>query len=182
MSSSKQAVVFWDSCVAIDLLEQRPTRIEHINPIYLDARAKKTTIIMSVMAIVECTRIKGMTDAQETAKKITGFFKRSEFSVRPIDRGIAELARHLRASGFDMYGEDAVQVATAISLNVPVFLTTDGDWSDAGKSKRRAKRPLIDLDKKMGPKGGGTPLRIMTPRDYMDDVEAVRHPLLRPQR
>jgi hypothetical protein len=63
---------------------------------------------------------------KDKAQTLRRFFRRSGIRVYNVTRAIAEQAQDV-VWDFNVKPKDAVHVATALHLNVPIFETFDGD-------------------------------------------------------
>ena len=124
MSSERK--LYWDSDVCIDLLEQTPARIHRLLPIIAAARNGQLVIVTSALTMAEVSKLKNLNLIDELKEKlITEFFENDYFSIRNVDRFVAEKARAI-ARKCGVKPPDAIQIATAILMEVEVMHTFDG--------------------------------------------------------
>ena len=117
--------VYWDSDVFIDLIEQTPSRIQRIQPIVTAAERGSIVIVTSALTMAEVVKLKnlGLLDEQ-TEQVVTDFFENDYISIRNVDRFVAERARPI-VRKCCVKPPDAIQIATAILMEVEVMYTFD---------------------------------------------------------
>ena len=143
---------YFDACMFIELLQQnKPGRLEACEALHDQAKKEKLVIVTSALTITEVDKLPELGILpDEQSKKILDFFEHKYIVIRNLDRQIAERAHQLtRTHG--LYAQDAIHVATAVSVKVPVLYTYDG------KGGRR--RGLLRHHLKIG----NPPLRIEEP-------------------
>ena len=178
MATNQLSLVAWDSVVVIDFLDQKAGRYQFILPIAKDAEAKKLTIVVSTMAVAETLHLGHVKPDEEQV--ISDFFDRPDVHREAAGLFVCERARDIRKA-HQVDGADAIHLATAAAIDVPFFLTNDGE-------NKRKKKPLLPLNQKIL-MANGQPLQIITPEDY-DKIQkllsaplimAAQSPILPPQ-
>lgn len=117
--------LYWDSDVFIDLLEQTPGRIHRLAPIVTAAEHGSVVIVTSALTMVEVVKLKNLNLLDDQIEQLVAeFFENDYISIRNVDRFVAEKARPIvRKCGIKP--PDAIQVATAILMEVDVMHTFD---------------------------------------------------------
>jgi predicted nucleic acid-binding protein len=124
MSSERR--LYWDSDVIIDLLEQTQARIHRLLPIVTAAKRGSVIIVTSALTMVEVNKLKNLNLLDEQVEQIVmDFFENDYISIRNVDRFVAEKARPI-ARKCGVKPPDAIQIATAILMEVEVMHTFDG--------------------------------------------------------
>lgn len=167
MATNQLPRVAWDSVVVIDFLDQKAGRYSFILPIAKDAENGKLMIVVSTMAIAETLHLGHLKPDEEQI--IFDFFERPYVHREAAGLFVCEQARDIRRA-HPVDGADSIHLATAALLDVPFFLTNDGE-------SKRKKKPLLPLDKKII-MANKQPLRIMTPEDYDKIQRLAAAPLL----
>lgn len=167
MPANTRKLMAWDSVVVIDCLEKRVGRYEFISPLIKEAEAKELTVVVSTMAQTETQRFAG-SQPEDEIRIIDEFFDREWVHPEDMGSAIAKIARDICIK-HKIEHRDAVHIATAKFRHCPIFLTNDG----MAKKKRA---PLLPLDGKIL-LSDGTPLRIMTPQQYMEMTPLEGKPL-----
>jgi predicted nucleic acid-binding protein len=174
--SSKRALIYWDSCVFIDAIQQTQGRYLDLRPILTEAENGRVLIVVSAVGLAEVNHLSGSEDTiTEQAERIRHFFESDFIECWPADRSVAEDAAAIcRQHG--IRPADAIHVATALQAGCERFHTYDGQWR-GGKAKRK-KPYLLDFDGKIG----NPPLVIETPDKFFqhemplfDDTEELQH-------
>ena len=117
----------WDSCTIIDYLAGSPEVAETCSQIIEQAERGGLSIFVSAMARTEVAYLEGMDD-QDSKRKIREFFGRGYIIPVAVDMRVASVASDLvikHRSGPKIKPPDAVHLATAIQLGIPVVETTD---------------------------------------------------------
>lgn len=123
--SSPHAILYWDSCVFIDLLERTPGRIEQLLPIIGLAERKEILIVTSALSLSEVSRLGRLRlDDESVEQMVSRFFENPYLSVRPADRFVAEMSRPL-IRNLGLKPLDAIHVATALMMKVDMMQTYD---------------------------------------------------------
>ncbi len=169
MPAKTRKLIAWDSCVIIDSL-QKKERYEFVRPMIKEAEDGDLMVVVSTMAMAETYRIDGCPPEDEV-RIIEEFFDRKWVHPEEAGSAIAKIARDL-CRDHGIVNPDAVHVATAKFTNCKVFLTRDG----VRKRRNKEAPPLLPLDGKIL-LADGTPLRIMTPQQYMETAALVGKPL-----
>ncbi|MFT3879959.1 MAG: type II toxin-antitoxin system VapC family toxin [Gemmatales bacterium] len=150
MASSKE-IVYWDSCVFIDLLsQQKADRFAACKHIQERAEKGEVTIVTSAITITEVMKLGSAPATDKENKQILDYFENPYIIIRQVDRATAMEAREvIRKHGLRTV--DAIHVATALRAGVPVVQTYDGI-----KGRRKG---LLKYNLKIG----NPPIRIETP-------------------
>lgn len=120
-------VVYWDSCVFIDLLsQQKPERYAACNYMQQRAENDELLIVTSAASIAEVTKLSGTSHSiEKQSKMILDYFENPYIVIRQVDRATANEAHEIsRKHGLPPL--DAIHVATALRAKVPVIYTYDG--------------------------------------------------------
>jgi predicted nucleic acid-binding protein len=126
----KRKRVYWDASVFLSLFqkgddETKKYQREQAILLMKEAERGETLIITSAFTLAEARRGEGEPPMPgEEHATLNAFMRRSYIEVVPVDRGIAELAAEL-GEKFSLKPADAVQLATALRVNAPVFLAWD---------------------------------------------------------
>jgi predicted nucleic acid-binding protein len=117
--------VYWDACVFIDLLQQTAGRYDACEDCRQRAEKGELILITSAITIAEVNKLPSLGSLPEVQSRvILEFFENSYIVLRQVDRAVAEKAHELtRTHG--LMPMDAVHVATALAMQVDVFLTYD---------------------------------------------------------
>jgi predicted nucleic acid-binding protein len=143
----KPRLVYWDSCVFIDSLQQTPEWLPVLSAIMRAAQSGDAVIVTSALTLAEVVTAGVGSDQHEHI--IRGLFENQYIAVRDLDRPTATRARQI-VRDHRLKPQDAIHVATALGAQVSCLHTRDG--SDR-------KRGLLDLDGKVG----SPPLAITVP-------------------
>ncbi len=86
MASSKE-LVYWDSCVFIDLLsQQKPVHFAACKYLMERAERGEVIIVTSTVAIVEVHKLSNSPSTPKENKMILDFFENPYIVVRQVDR------------------------------------------------------------------------------------------------
>jgi predicted nucleic acid-binding protein len=119
---------YWDSDCFLGILNEEPDKVDECQAVLEQARAGHILIVTSALTLAEVIKMKRRAPVPpEDAEKIRAFFKHSYISVRNLERYIAETARELLWQHSVLQPKDAVHVATAVRLQIPLLNTCDGD-------------------------------------------------------
>lgn len=119
----------WDSSVIIDYLAGNQNVSGHCQLIVGQAERGELEIVVSTLAAAEVAYLEGYSD-DSSEDRIREFFGRTYIVVVAVDIRLAAIARGLVRSYKDVLKikpADAIHLATAIQLNLPVLETTDSD-------------------------------------------------------
>lgn len=142
---------YWDSCSFIHFLKQTPEYYTVLKEIMKRASGGESKIVTSAVSIAEVCKIpdEGLFPSEQS-DKILDMMKLSCIELWQADRKICQEAHHLiRFHG--MLPMDAIHMATALTANVDVVVTTD--------SKKYRRKGLLFYDGKIG----NPPLKIKLP-------------------
>lgn len=147
-------VVYFDSCLFIELLQQNDAeRFDACEDLRSKAEKQALIIVTSARTITEVNKLpESPSLPEEQSKRILAFFENPYIAIRPVDRHTAEYAHELtRTHG--LTNIDAIHVATAVLSRASVLYTYD-----SAKSKRKG---LLRYSLKIG----NPPIRIEIPPD-----------------
>jgi predicted nucleic acid-binding protein len=148
MTTSKVPLVYWDSCIFIDALQQTPEWKDVLKALAEAARAGRFQILTSTLTLCEVIHAERLDDNADE-KTIAELFQNPYITVRVLDRHIASDARRI-AREHGLKPPDAVHVATALRAGVSVLHTRDGLTKKRGLLKKNGQI-------------GSPPLRIEVP-------------------
>jgi predicted nucleic acid-binding protein len=138
---------YWDSDAFLGYLRGEPDKISECESVLEAAEDRRLIIVTSALTLAEVLYVKGKSAIpKEDRDKVSSFFKQPYISVQNVTRRISEYAREV----FWDYGirpKDAIHVATAVILKVPVLNSFD--------------KVLLGADSKIG----NPPLRIQKPHE-----------------
>jgi predicted nucleic acid-binding protein len=120
-------LIYWDSCVFIDLIEKTPARYPVLEEIVASAERGEVRIVTSAIALAEVSRLNNLSGVlpEWKEKLIVQFFENDYIALRAVDRAIAEIARPI-IRGHGLKTADAIHIATALQAKVQVLHTYDG--------------------------------------------------------
>ncbi len=123
---NKRPVVYWDSCVFIDRLQETGDQVELLHQLTDLAEKGGLLIVTSTLTIAEVIRLDNpdLMPWEELQKVHTYFFEHDWISLRTPDRHVTEEAARLR-QGYGLKTVDAVQLATALSVHLTMGVTDD---------------------------------------------------------
>jgi predicted nucleic acid-binding protein len=115
-----------DSSIFIYYMEENPRYLPLVDPLFdaaIDGRLKVAT---SALTLLETQVVPLRAGNEMLARQYERFLIRSgSLRLVPIDHGLLRAAAHVRATT-RLKTPDALQVASALSADCPVFLTNDG--------------------------------------------------------
>lgn len=127
---------YWDSVVWLGILNEEPDKLPTCSQLFEEAKRGDYVIVCSAITLTEVVHLHGFPRmSPEKEDKITAFFEHDCIKVRGLDRGTAELARHLiwqfndqsKKPNERLKPKDAIHVATAVLANVDVLNSYDQD-------------------------------------------------------
>ena len=140
----------WDSSVIIGYLAGDESVSEHCQLIIEQAERDELEIVVSAVAAAEVAFLGGYSE-EDSEDMIREFFGRDYIILVAVDAPLAALARSLVSryrNEMRIKPADAIHLATAIQLNLPVLETTDGDLLRfdglEGAPAVVVRRPLYD--------------------------------------
>lgn len=117
--------IYWDSACFLSFLQEETGKVERCTDALSRADRGEIVIVTSALSISEVLWTKnGPKLSSDKATLVRGFFKRSCFRVVDVTRRIAEASQTL-VWDHDIRPKDAIHVATAIHLQIPVVETFD---------------------------------------------------------
>ena len=119
----------WDSSVVLGYLSGSPTLAETCPHIIEQAARGEVEIVVSTMAATEVAYLEGLDDRDSEAK-IREFLSRGYVIPVALDVRVAATARELirrHRSTLRLKPPDAIQLATALHLGIPILETMDRD-------------------------------------------------------
>ena len=145
----------WDSSVIIGYLAGEEAVYEHCRSIIEQAKRGEVEIVVSTLAAAEVAYLQGYSQ-EESEDMIREFFGRSYVIPMVVDIRLAAIARSLVSKHKDVRRikpADAIHLATAIQLNLPVLETTDADLLRfdglEGNPAITVRRPLHEGPRRM---------------------------------
>lgn len=125
---TKPDLIYWDSCVFIDAIQETSGRYPAISQFVAAAQRNEVQIVASMFAKIEVCKLKGLgLQDKETEQKIIEFFDNDYVTIRPVDDEVTEKARELLRTVDHLKPPDATHVATAIINNIPTLHSYDPD-------------------------------------------------------
>ena len=116
---------YWDSDVFLGWLRNERDKAPKCEGVLAEAEAGRMQIVTSALTLTEVIRLKGQPRLSRTDESsIRAFFEHDWIVVRDVDRFIAEDAREL-VWNYGIQAEDAIHLATALSLKLSQFDTFD---------------------------------------------------------
>ena len=118
--------IYWDSCAFLGWPEEEDDKVELCRGTLDRAKAGEVGIVTSTLTLTEVLWTKG--GPKLTADKallINRFFRHSYIRLHNVTRGVAEHAQNV-VWDHGIKPKDAIHIATAIELAVPIFETFDG--------------------------------------------------------
>jgi predicted nucleic acid-binding protein len=142
-SENEKEIVYWDSCVFIDFLQQTSGRYEACKYIHDRAESGTLIIVTSTVTLAEVARLPdaGGLMPHEKSRQILDYFKNPYIAVRQLDRTIAERAHEICRSN-NLIHLDAIHLATALNFRVSILYTYD--------SKKQRRKGLLRHNLKLG--------------------------------
>lgn len=138
---------YWDSDAFLGQLNGEPDKVSACESVLEAAEERRLIIVTSALTLAEVLYVKGQTPIPRSSReKVSAFFKQPYISVQNVTRRISEYAREL-VWEHQIRPKDAIHVATAVILKIPVLNTFDGK--------------LLATDAKVG----DPPLRIEKPHE-----------------
>lgn len=115
-------MIYWDACVFISWLENKPDTIDEILSLVEKIESEKAGILVSTLIRVEVLPDKRPPEADQ---KFRDFLRRKDqVEEAAMDRTVIEVAKEIRVKT-NMSTPDAIHIATAIVHNVRTFYTYD---------------------------------------------------------
>jgi len=140
-------LVYWDSCIFLDALQQTPEWRSVLAAILTAARAGDVRIVTSALTLAEVAHGGNAAGGPADETTIRGLFQNPYIIVRDLDRETATQARRIvREHG--LKPPDAVHVATALAAGVSVLQTRDGSGRKRGLLDRtgRIGNPPLSIE------------------------------------
>ena len=138
----------WDSSVVIGFLSGNPALAETCPQVISAAARGEIEIVVSTMAATEVAYLEGLDD-HDSELKIREFLGRDYVIPVALDVRVASVARELvrrYRDGPKLAPADAIHLATALQLNIPILETMDQDLlrlcGIEGVSPITIRRPL----------------------------------------
>lgn len=171
---SKKRARYWDSNIWLGILNAEPDKIVECSQLLERARDGEFLIVSSAITLAEVVRMRGTPVKLDRDKDqiIRDFFKRDYISVRNVDRQTAELARELVWKYRDIVENkkdevkpwDAIHMATAMRLSIPLLNTYDPDLLQLDGKERCSDGSFLEV---RPPEGGDMlPLFSLIPPSY----------------
>ncbi len=122
MSAEK---IYWDSDAFLGWFQEDVGKADLCRHTLERARNGEVLIVTSTLGIAESLWLRGQTKIpKDRAELVRKFFRRSYIRTHNVTRKIAEDAQDL-VWDKDIAPKDAIHVATALSLSIPVIETFD---------------------------------------------------------
>lgn len=116
---------YWDSDVFLGYLLNEPDKVDACDSVLAAAENGKIIIVTSALTLAEVLYLKHKQKIpKESRSTIEDFFKNRFISVQNVTRAIAEKARDV-VWDYGIQPKDAIHVATALIINIPVINTFD---------------------------------------------------------
>lgn len=132
---------YWDSDAFLGHLKNEPDKVDACESVLAAAKDGKIIIVTSALTLAEVLYIKGKDKIPvKDRQAVTDFFKHRYISVQNVTRAIAETARDVYWD-FGIRPQDAIHVATALTLKIPVINTFDKQL--LSKSGKIGNPPII---------------------------------------
>ena len=120
-------LIYWDSDPFLAHFQEEVGKVELCAGTIERAEGGEVLIVTSALTIAEVLwKKKAPKIEQEKADILRRFFRRSHIRVYNIARAIAEMAQDV-VWNHGIQPKDALHVATALQMKVPVLETFDGD-------------------------------------------------------
>ena len=120
--------VYWDSDCFLGWFQEDVGKVDLCRHTLDRAKNGEVLIVTSTLGIAESLWLRGQTKIpKERAELVRKFFRRSYIRTYNVTRKIAEDAQDL-VWDKGVAPKDAIHVATALALNIPVFETFDNKW------------------------------------------------------
>jgi predicted nucleic acid-binding protein len=118
---------YWDANCFLAWLKKEPGA-ESCKGVIRKAELGEIMIITSAITVTEVIKLdRTRPIPRRDAKMITDFFDQNYIRVRNVDLEMAKFAQNLMWDYEFLQHKDAIHVATAIQLGVPIFDTFDAD-------------------------------------------------------
>jgi predicted nucleic acid-binding protein len=151
---------YWDSDAFLGYLNGEADKISDCESVLEAAEDRRLIIVTSALTLAEVLYVKGRSPISKADRdKVASFFKQPYISVQNVTRRISEQARDV----FWDHGikpKDAIHVATALVLKIPVLNTFDRNLLSANG---RVGNPLLRIEKPHEP--GQKKLTLEVPKD-----------------
>lgn len=122
MSAEK---IYWDSDAFLGWLKEDEGKVELCRHTLDRAKNGEVLIVTSTLGIAESLWLRGQSKIpKDRAELVRKFFRRSYIRTYNVTRNIAEDAQDL-VWDFEIAPKDAIHVATALALKIPVLETFD---------------------------------------------------------
>lgn len=116
---------YWDSDAFLGYLLNEPDKVDACDSVLAAAEDGKIIIVTSALTLAEVLYLKQKQKIPiESRTTVEDFFKNRFISVQNVTRTIAERARDV-VWDYGIKPKDAIHVATALTINLPVINTFD---------------------------------------------------------
>lgn len=116
---------YWDSDAFLGYLLNEPDKVDACDSVLAAAEDGKIIIVTSALTLAEVLYLKHKKKIPiESRTTVEDFFKNRFISVQNVTRTIAERARDV-VWDYGIKPKDAIHVATALTINLPVINTFD---------------------------------------------------------
>lgn len=145
--------IYWDSDPFLGWLQNEVDKAELCKGTIERAEAGEVLLVTSALTLAEVLWQKGSPKlAQDKLTTLRKFFRRSYVRVVNVTRTIAEEAQEVVLLN-GIKPKDAIHVATAVSLKIPILETFDKDLIGksglVGSSPLTIRKPLLPKQQKL---------------------------------
>jgi predicted nucleic acid-binding protein len=124
--SRKPTPIYWDACCFISILSNE-TNAKDCLKVVKAAADGHLVIVTSAISLVEVIKLDGKKPiAEDDQAKVDAAMLGPHFSIREVDRTVAQLARRL-IWDHGVAVKDSIHVATALDTNAVEMHTTDNE-------------------------------------------------------
>ena len=118
---------YWDANAFLGWLNDEPDKAHECQGVLDAAETGLIEIVTSALTLTEVIKLKGQSPiTRDKEDAISGFFEQPYIVIREVDRFVASHARQL-IWAHNVQPKDAIHLATALRLKLPVLDTFDGD-------------------------------------------------------
>ena len=145
-TKTNPVLIYWDSCVFIDAIQQEPGRWATLSAILKDAEDGKIVLVASVLVCAEVAKLsKSTAPLEDQVRRIAEFFENDYIELRDVTEEIAAEAAEI-VRDHNVRPMDALHLSTVLFTPCRIFHTYDG----TSRNKQRTKAYLLDLNGQLG--------------------------------